>query len=133
MEDGMVLVYEIEYDNGKVRMQVVAERRMEGRVEQVVERDGWVLFVVNHYVHVYKVARSLHYLAKTNRTYQPTLEFIRSFRNNLKVLKCQLLTSPLYCVVMVDNACIKTYSINGQLIKSQHCNCKGSLKILKDN
>jgi len=58
---------------------------------------------------------------------------MRSFKNNLKIIYAQIITSPLYSIVIVDNASIKSYSINGQFIKSQSCNAKSEINILKDN
>ena len=61
------------------------------------------------------------------------MEFIRSFKNPLKVLSAYIITSPLYSLILVDNAGIKCYSINGQFIKLLSCNPKSGLFVLRDN
>lgn len=36
------------------------------------------------------------------------------------------MSSPLYCIVIIDNANIRTYSINGQFMKKVACSAKQS-------
>lgn len=57
---------------------------------------------------------------------------LRSYKNNLKLRQSYIVTSPLYGIIMIDNAHIKVYSINGQFLKSSNCNIKNAIMI-KDN
>lgn len=67
------------------------------------------------------------------KKYQISFKLMRGFKNNLKILKAVIVTAPLYSILIVDNANIKCYSINGQFIKSYSCNVKGNIRILKDS
>ena len=71
------------------------------------------------YVSIYKFERSLHYISKTSATIY--VRFFRSFKNHLNVRGAFIADCPLYSLVLWDNAHIKVYSINGQLIKTIPC------------
>jgi hypothetical protein len=47
-----------------------------------------------------------------------TIKFFRSFYNALPLKASYIMCSPLYTIILIDNANIKSYSINGQFIKS---------------
>ena len=60
-----------------------------------------------------------------------SIKFFRSFRSNLLIKFAFIISSPLYAIVICDNANIKTYSINGQFLKTINVNAK-TLGTLKD-
>ena len=100
-----------------------------------------------NYVAVYKFDRTLHYLSSTTSTnsnskieeeskiFSNYLKFFRSFYSPLPIKAAFIVSSPLISVVIVDNANIKTYSINGQFIKGIFSNAANLKKYgrFKDN
>lgn len=58
----------------------------------------------------------MHYL--TNNQTKVSIKFFRSFYNSIPLKASYIMTSPLYSIILIDNANIKSYSINGQFIKS---------------
>lgn len=61
---------------------------------------------------------------------QPFVRFFRSFQNQLPVKGAFIADAPLYCLLLYDNAHLKVYSINGQLIKSTNWSIKGVQRML---
>ena len=102
-------------------------------INHISERDGFTSICFGNYCSIYKISRSLHYLGLEEKNYKPCVCLLRSFRNNLTISRTEIITTPLYSVIIMDNAGIKSYSINGQLIKSQSVTVKGNINIIKDN
>ncbi len=98
----------------------------------VTETDGWTVVVFGCYCAIYKISRGLNYLAINDRHYHPCIHFIRTLKNPLPITHAALITSPLYSIILTDNASVRCYSINGQFIKQQHCSAKGDLTVMKD-
>jgi hypothetical protein len=61
---------------------------------------------------------------------QPFIRFFRSFQNSLPVKGAFIADAPLYCLVLYDNAHVKVYSINGQLMRSISLAAKGIQRML---
>lgn len=89
---------------------------MTAPVVSITEYDGFYAVTFGNYCSIYKVSRSFHYL--TNNTTKMQIKFFRSFYNPLSLKTSFIMNSPLYSIVLIDNANIRCYSINGQLIKS---------------
>lgn len=59
----------------------------------------------------------------------PFVRFFRSFKNALPIKSAFIADSPLYSLLICDNAHVKVYSINGQFIKSLACNPKAVFRM----
>lgn len=64
----------------------------------------------------------MHYL--TSNESKIFIKFFRSFYNPLPIKASYIATSPLYSIIIIDPANIKSYSINGQFIKSINNNSR---------
>lgn len=122
----------MEVDGAKVYLHKVHSKMFDAAVSEVSETDGWTMVVFGCYCAIYKISRAMNYLAVGDRHYQPCVEFIRSFKNNSKIIYAMIVTCPLYSLIIIDNASIKSYSINGQFIKQQHCSAKSQPVVIKD-
>lgn len=97
-------------------------------VNHISEHDGFLAISYGCFVAIYKIERSLHYL--TEEGVRPFVKFFRSFKNPIPVKGALIVDSPLYSLVLYDNANIRVYSINGQLIRSCSCNAKTICRIV---
>ena len=91
-------------------------------ISHISEQDGFFAISFGCFVSIYKIERSLYYLGKMQTS--PFIKFFRTFQNNILIRASFIADNPLYCILIIDNANIKIYSINGQFIKSISCNAK---------
>lgn len=79
--------------------------------------DGFYSISFGNYCGIYKIYRTINYVCNNSINREQPLKFFRSFYNNLPINSSYIVFSPLPCIVLTDNANIKVYSINGQLLK----------------
>ncbi len=60
----------------------------------------------------------------SNKSVKPFVKFFRSFLNPISIKASLIVNSPLFSIIIFDNANIRVYSINGQFIKTIPCNAK---------
>ena len=60
--NGILHIYEIEFDNGKVYLEQVHEEVMEYGINHISEYDGFTAISFGSLCSIYKISRSLHYL-----------------------------------------------------------------------
>lgn len=104
---------------GKIDIRPIGGESMGRKVRHISEHDGMYAISFGHFVGIYKITRSLHYLASTKaNSHSPLAEmkFLRSFENPLPVVSAHIFSCPLFSVLIHDAAHLRMYSINGQLI-----------------
>ena len=91
-------------------------------ITHVSQHDGFYAISFGNCVSLYKIHRTLHYLYEKEQ--EPIMKFFRSFRISIPIKAAFILSSPLFSIAIIDNANIRTYSINGQFIKKISSNAK---------
>ena len=99
-------------------------------ISHISEFDGFYAISFGNCVSIYKIHRTLHYLC--NKDQEPIIKFFRSFRISIPIKASFILTSPLFSIAIIDNANIRTYSINGQFIKKIASNAKNYGRFFND-
>jgi hypothetical protein len=120
---GLLHICEIEYEPQKVQVRLLQSLPFPHPVFHLSEHDGFFTVCFGCYVAIYKIERPLGFLSKEPQ--RPFVRFFRSFENSLPVRGAFLADSPLYCLLLYDNAHLKVYSVNGQLIRSAGWAVKG--------
>lgn len=125
---GLLHLYELEYEQLRIYPRRVASLTFPHPITHISEHDGFFVITFGCFVSIYKIERPLAYLCKEHQ--QPFIRFFRSFENSLPIKGAFLSDSPLYCLLFYDNAHLKVYSINGQLIKSSNWAAKGIQRMI---
>ena len=92
-------------------------------ITHISYHDGFFAISFGCFVAIYKIERSLEFLSTQKQP--PFIRFFRSFENSLPIKRAFIADSPLYCILLYDNAHLKIYSINGQLMRSLSWTVKG--------
>ena len=117
-QSGLLHICEIQYETQRVLIKKLQSLPFPHAVNHISEHDGFFAITFGCYVAIYKIERPLSFLS--NSPEKPFIRFFRSFENTLPIKAAYIADSPLYCLLFYDNAHLKVFSINGQMIKS--CN-----------
>ena len=122
-QSGLLQVYELDYEPQRLVMAQVQCLSFPSPVVHISEHDGFFAISFGCYVGVYRIERTLGFLSRDPQ--RCFVRFFRSFCNPLPVKGAFLADSPLYSLLLYDNAHLKVYSINGQLIRTCSWAVKG--------